>query len=66
VVRVRVIPGNSGGPLLTRGGEYAGMVFASSQQYKRTGFALTNRTIDQALARAADRVTPVPTGTCAR
>jgi S1-C subfamily serine protease len=66
VVRGRVIPGNSGGPLLTREGQYAGMVFASSQQYERTGFALTTRTIDQALARAADRTLPVATGACAR
>lgn len=66
VVRGRVIPGNSGGPLLTRGGEYAGIVFASSQQYAKTGFALTNKTVDQSLARAADRTLPVSTGQCAR
>lgn len=66
VVRGRVIPGNSGGPLLTRQGEYAGVVFASSQQYKKTGFALTNRTVNQTLAKAADRTIPVATGACSR
>lgn len=66
VVRGRVIPGNSGGPLLTRDGRYAGIVFASSQQYERTGFALTNKTVGQALRGAADRTVPVPTGTCSR
>ena len=66
VVRGRVIPGNSGGPLLTRDGQYAGIVFASSQQYERTGFALTTKTVDQALARAANRTIPVATGSCAR
>ena len=66
VVRGRVIPGNSGGPLLTRDGRYAGVVFASSQQYERTGFVLTNRTVGQALRSAADQTVPVPTGTCSR
>jgi S1-C subfamily serine protease len=66
VVRGRVIPGNSGGPLLTRDGRYAGVIFASSQQYKRTGFALTNKSVGQALRSAAERNIPVQTGTCAR
>ncbi|HQR80112.1 MAG TPA: MarP family serine protease [Actinomycetota bacterium] len=66
VVRGRVIPGNSGGPLLTRDGRYAGIVFASSQEYKRTGFALTNKTVGQALRGSADRVVPVATGGCTR
>ncbi|MEZ5184333.1 MAG: MarP family serine protease [Candidatus Nanopelagicales bacterium] len=66
VVRGRVIPGNSGGPLLTRGGRYAGIVFASSQQYKRTGFALTLKAVGQALRTASDEVVPVSTGTCSR
>lgn len=66
VVRGRVIPGNSGGPLLSRDGRYSGIVFASSQQYERTGFALTLRTVDQALERAANRTLPVSTGTCTR
>lgn len=66
VVRGRVIPGNSGGPLLTRSGQYAGVVFASSQQYEKTGFALTIRTVNQALEKAADRTIPVSTGPCAR
>lgn len=66
VVRGRVIPGNSGGPLLTRGGQYAGIVFANSQQYEKTGFALTMKTVGQALAKASDRTIPVSTGPCAR
>jgi S1-C subfamily serine protease len=66
VVRGRVIPGNSGGPLLARDGRYAGVVFASSQQYKRTGFALTNKTVGQGLRSAADRTLPVSTGVCSR
>jgi S1-C subfamily serine protease len=66
VVRGRVIPGNSGGPLLTRDGRFAGIVFASSQQYKRTGFALTNKTVGQAMRAAADQTIPVETGSCSR
>ena len=66
VVRGRVIPGNSGGPLLTRDGRYAGVVFASSQQYKRTGFALTLKAVAQELRSVADRTVPVDTGLCSR
>ncbi len=66
VVRGRVIPGNSGGPLLTRDGQYAGIVFASSREYDRTGFALTNKTVNQVLDRAVGRTIPVSTGPCAR
>lgn len=66
VVRGKVIPGNSGGPLLTRDGRYAGVIFANSQQYRKTGFALTNRTVSPALERAVDRTIPVGVGECAR
>jgi hypothetical protein len=66
VVRGRIIPGNSGGPLLTRDGRYAGVIFASSQQYDRTGFALTNKAVGQSLEKAAGRVVPVETGQCSR
>ncbi len=66
VVRGRVISGNSGGPLLTRGGRYAGIVFASSQQYQRTGFALTLKTVAQQMRSVADRTVPVDTGVCSR
>ena len=66
VVRGRVIPGNSGGPLLTRDGRYAGVIFASSQQYKRTGFALTNKAVGQALRSVSDSTVPVATGSCSR
>ena len=66
VVRGRVIPGNSGGPLLTRDGRYAGVVFASSQQYQRTGFALTAKAVGQALRSVADSTVPVATGSCSR
>lgn len=64
VVRGRVIPGNSGGPLLTRDGRYAGIIFASSREYRKTGFAMTNKAIGQALSRASDRTVPVSVGDC--
>lgn len=66
VLRGTVIPGNSGGPLLTRDGRYAGVIFANSQQYRKTGFALTNRSVGTALNRASDRTIPVSVGQCAR
>lgn len=66
VVRGTVRPGNSGGPLLTRDGEYVGIVFASSRQFPRTGFALTSSTVGRVLAQGERAQAPVATGRCAR
>lgn len=66
VVRGRVIPGNSGGPLLTRDGTYAGVIFANSQEYRRTGFALSNRAVQDSLAAGVRDTVPTGTGACTR
>ena len=40
-VRALIQPGNSGGPLLSSGGQVYGVVFAASTYYPDTGYALT-------------------------
>jgi len=41
VLRARVLPGNSGGPLLAPDGSVYGVVFAAAADDERTGYALT-------------------------
>jgi S1-C subfamily serine protease len=45
-VRAQILPGNSGGPLLSTGGQVYGVVFAASTIYKDTGYALTAAEVD--------------------
>lgn len=64
-VRTTVLPGNSGGPLLTPEGEVAGTVFAKSLTDPETGFALTDAATEAMLAGAESYRTEVSTGACA-
>ena len=54
-IRAVVLPGNSGGPLLTPHGGVYGVVFAASPDVKQTGYALTAGEVapDVAAGRAA-------------
>jgi S1-C subfamily serine protease len=64
-LRGRILPGNSGGPIVSSAGEVAGVVFAASVTDHDTGYALT---ADQVKAGAAAGVTSsgeVSTGDCA-
>ena len=62
-VRGTVVPGNSGGPLLTPSGTVAGVVFAKSTDHPDTGYVLTNDEIAPVLAGSGEAA-PVATGAC--
>jgi len=61
----RVQPGNSGGPLLSPGGEVVGVVFARSLDDDNTGYALTLDEARPVLDAANSSSSPVNTGRCA-
>jgi S1-C subfamily serine protease len=63
-IRSTVRPGNSGGPLLTRAGRVAGVVFAASFDDAQTGYALTDRTVLPDATRAEASTAPVSTQAC--
>jgi S1-C subfamily serine protease len=60
--RGKVLHGNSGGPLLTPGGEVLGMIFASGAD--KTGYALTAEQLAVPSARALRSQERVATGSC--
>jgi S1-C subfamily serine protease len=61
-IRSTVLPGNSGGPLLTTDGEVYGVVFARSTSDQETGYVLTADEVAGDAQRAANATTPVDTG----
>jgi S1-C subfamily serine protease len=64
-LRARVVPGNSGGPVLDTAGQVTGLVFATSMTDRNTGYALPVSELRRALRVAAlDSVPAVPTGGC--
>lgn len=63
-LRALIRPGNSGGPIVTSGGDVAGMVFAASVSDQETGYALTAAQLADAAAEGVESQAPVETGTC--
>ncbi|MFC5661224.1 MarP family serine protease, partial [Streptomyces nogalater] len=61
-IRSEVLPGNSGGPLLTPDGRVLGMIFARSASDAGTGYVLTAAEVTGAARRAATATAPVDTG----
>jgi uncharacterized membrane protein required for colicin V production len=64
-IKATVIPGNSGGPLITKNGTVVGIVFAESTTYNQVGYALVTKAVVTELHQAETRNTPTSTGTCA-
>lgn len=67
-LRGLVRPGNSGGPVVGRGGRVLGTVFAQITNAPRSrpgGLAVPNTVVRAQIARAATARGPVPTGHCA-
>lgn len=64
-VKAKIIPGNSGGPLINKSGSVMGVVFAESTSYDRVGYALTMEQVVQEINQAKSRHQAVSTGSCA-
>lgn len=65
-MKVDVIGGNSGGPVIDKNGTVIGVVFAQSVAYDEVGYALTMQQVTQELDQAKQRTAALSTGSCAQ
>lgn len=63
-VRAQILPGNSGGPLLSEGGQVYGVVFAASTTQSDLGYALTAGEVGGDVATGSGDFTAVSTQGC--
>lgn len=64
-ISASVIPGNSGGPLISTNGDVMGVVFAESTTYNHVGYALAMPKVASEINSAKKHQTTVSTGQCA-
>jgi S1-C subfamily serine protease len=64
-LRGRILPGNSGGPIVSSAGDVVGVVFAASVTDPDTGYALTADQVAQSAAAGMTSDGAVDTGGCA-
>lgn len=64
-IQATVIPGNSGGPLVSTDGSVMGVVFATSTEYNNVGYALSNKQVISEINQAKTAGHAVSTGQCA-
>lgn len=64
-LRGRILPGNSGGPIVSSAGDVVGVVFAASVTDHDTGYALTAAQVSAAGAAGLTSSSQVSTGGCA-
>lgn len=63
-IRGRVLPGNSGGPLLTTDGRVYGVIFAAAAHESDTGYALTAKEVRGDVQQGGTATAPVSTQSC--
>ena len=63
-IRGKVLPGNSGGPLLTVNGQVFGVVFAAAVSQEDTGYVLTANEVRPDADQGRNDTTPAGTQEC--
>lgn len=63
-IRGKVLPGNSGGPLLTDEGKVFGVIFAAAISQEETGYVLTAEEVSPDAAAGRDDISPASTQRC--
>ncbi|GAA1470193.1 MarP family serine protease [Microbacterium thalassium] len=63
-LQATIVPGNSGGPLLSTTGQVVGVVFARADDGRDIGYAMTTTELLPVLAQADALEQPVSTGAC--